>query len=425
MTWLMLVFVLLLAAGVPIYLTLGVSAFAIGIAEGRPLISFAQKLLDELNSQTLMSIPFFVMAAAIMQRGGVARALVDAVSAWIGPVRGGLALVSIGGCMLFAAICGSSVATAMAMGTILIPEMLRRQYKPEFAAAVIGAGGTLGILIPPSLPLIIFGIIGEESIPRLFLAGVVPGILLSLLLALWAWFYARLHRYSAESGRLDWRRIFATSARALPALAVPAVVAIGIYGGFVTVTEAATLSAAVALLVSLLFYRGFRWTETIDVLYEALLSSAMIMMIIAVALLFGHLVTESGLPQALVRFVVDHELAPWQFLLAVNAALLVMGMFLEVASIMLITLPVLIPVLRPLGIDPVHFAIIVVVNMEIALITPPVGLNLFVLSRVAQVPLGTVIRGIWPYVMLMGGFLVVVSWVPVLSLWLPAFVYGR
>jgi C4-dicarboxylate transporter DctM subunit len=417
-------FVALLAAGMPVFLVLGICAGAVFAASGQPLVGLAQLLINELNSPTLMALPLFVMAAAFMRFGGIAKALVSLTAAWLGGLPGSLGLVTVVACTLFAAICGSSVATALAMGTILIPAMLERGYPLSFALGVVGASGTIGIVIPPSLPLILYGIVSEQSVPRLFLAGILPGLLQAAAFFLWVLYQARRRKFPIEPVLPLMERIRVTLS-ALPALLVPLVVMVGIYGGFVTVTEAAALSAVVALCVSLLVYRGFHWTQTLSVVAYGLRSAASIMLIIATALAVGHWVTESGAPAKLVEFLLSHQFFPWQFLLAINALLLVLGCFLEVTATLLLVLPILAPALRPMGVDPVHFSIIFTHNMEIGLVHPPVGLNLFVLSSVAVAPMGAVIRGIFPFLVILLLVLAVITYAPQLTLWLPNAVFDR
>jgi C4-dicarboxylate transporter DctM subunit len=419
----MLMFFGLLAAGMPIFLVLGTCAAILFFISGQPLIGVAQKILDELNSSTLMALPLFVMAAAFMRRGGVAKALVDLATAWFGGLQGSLGLVTVVSCTLFAAICGSSVATALAMGTILLPAMLERGYPRSFALGVIGASGTIGIVIPPSLPLILYGIVAEQSVPRLFLAGILPGILQAALFAAWVVYYARKHNFPREAPK-SWNEIARVTLGALPALAVPVIVAVGIYGGVVTVTEAAALAAVTALIVSLFFYRGFDWHETFGVIADGVKSAATIMIIIATALAFGHWMTESGVPAKLVQFTLDNHFKTWEFLLAINFLLLVLGCFLEVAATLLLVLPILAPALHPLGVDPVHFSIIFTHNMEIALVHPPVGLNLYVLATISDAPVMEVIRGVFPFILLLLLVLGIITYVPILTLWLPNLVYG-
>jgi C4-dicarboxylate transporter DctM subunit len=416
-------FVALLAAGMPVFLVLGLCAGAMFLASGQPLVGAAQLVINELNSPTLMALPLFVMAAAFMRFGGVAKALVDLAVAWLGGLPGSLGLVTVVSCTLFAAICGSSVATALAMGTILIPAMLERGYPRSFVLGVVGASGTIGIVIPPSLPLILYGIVAEQSVPRLFLAGILPGLLQAAAFFIWVLYVARRRNFPVEPV-LPLRERMQVTLVAAPALLVPLVVIVGIYGGFITVTEAAALSAVTALGVSLFFYRGFHWTQTLSVVANGMRSAASIMLIIATALAVGHWVTESGAPTRLVEFLLGHQFSTWQFLLLINALLLVLGCFLEVTATLLLVLPILAPALRPMGVDPVHFSIIFTHNMEIGLIHPPVGLNLYVLATVSAAPIGEVIRGILPFLILLLIVLGIITYVPALTLWLPHLVYG-
>ena len=413
----------LLAAGMPIFLVLGACAAVLYGVSGQPMIGVAQVIIDHLNSSTLMSLPLFVMAAAFMRQGGVAKALVDVSAAWLGGIRGSLGLVTVVACTLFAAICGSSVATALAMGTILLPAMIERGYPRSFALGVIGASGTIGIVIPPSLALILYGIVAEQSVPRLFLAGILPGLLQAAAFFGWVWYDARRRNFPKEPS-LPYNERLMVTFRALPALAVPAIVLVGIYGGIVTVTEAAALAAAVALLISLIFYRGFRLSQTLSVIADALRSAGTIMLIVASALAFGHWMTESGAPAQLVTWVLGHHMPTWAFLLSINVLLLVLGCFLEVVAALLLVIPILAPALIPLGVDPVHFSIIFSHNMEIALIHPPVGLNLYVLSTISDAPIGEVIRGILPFLILLLIVLGIITYVPALTMWLPTLVYG-
>jgi C4-dicarboxylate transporter DctM subunit len=420
----MVMFFGLLAAGMPIFLVLGTCAAVLYVVSGQPLIGVAQVIIDHLNSSTLMSLPLFVMAAAFMRQGGVAKALVDVSAAWLGGIRGSLGLVTVVACTLFAAICGSSVATALAMGTILLPAMIEKGYPRSFALGVIGASGTIGIVIPPSLALILYGIVAEQSVPRLFLAGILPGLLQAGAFFAWVWYDARRRNFPRELSLPHGERLLVTL-RALPALAVPVIVLVGIYGGIVTVTEAAALAAVAALLVSLIFYRGFRFSQTLSVVADALRSAGTIMLIVASALAFGHWMTESGAPAQLVTWVLAHNLPTWLFLLAINVLLLVLGCFLEVVAALLLVIPILAPALIPLGVDPVHFSIIFTHNMEIALIHPPVGLNLYVLSTISDAPIGEVIRGILPFLILLLIVLGIITYVPALTMWLPHAVYGN
>lgn len=418
---LLLLFLLL---GLPIYLSLGFLAFLLFWHEGTPLVALPQLLVDHLNSETLLAVPLFVIAATFMQRGGVAGALIEFAQAWVGRARGGLALVCVVACTIFAAICGSSVATAIAIGSVLIPAMVNKKYESHFALGTVAAAGTLGILIPPSLPMIVYGVIAEESVPRLFLAGVIPGLMQATLFVIWIKFYANYRQYPVEaalSRSEQWRM----TVRAFPALLIPVIILGGIYSGIMTVTEAAGVAAAVAIVEGLFVYRGVKFGDLIEVLSESVKLTATIIFIIIGALAFGHWITSAGIAEQLVQFVKGLNLKAWQFLLFINLVMLVLGMFLEVFAIILIVMPLILPILKALDINLVHFGIVLTINMEIALISPPIGLNLFVLSSVAKQPLGTAVRGVLPFLIMMLGLLVLITYVPQISLWLPDLVYGK
>jgi C4-dicarboxylate transporter DctM subunit len=415
-------FVVLLVLGVPIYLTMGITSAIVFSIEGS-LVPLAQKIIDELNSPTLLAVPYFVIAATFMERGGVAKALIEAVTAWMGRLPGGLGLVSITTCAIFAAMCGSSVATAIAMGTILIPAMLRAGYKPSFAGGILASAGTLGILIPPSLAFVVYGVLADASIPRLFLGGVVPGLLIALLMGIHVYRFSRKHGY-VETEAVPTEYKVKKTVAALPALAVPVVVLGGLYGGFVTLTETAALSAVVAMLLALFIYRGVKVRDFFKMMTFSVRNAAAIMIIIAMALAFGHLIVETGIAQKTLELMERWEIKPWQFLLFVNIILIFLGMFLEVFSILLIMVPIVLPLLEPLGIDPIHFGVMLVINMELALMSPPVGLNLFVISNISRIPLTQVLRGTMPFFGLMVLMLIVVTYVPIISTWLPDYLMG-
>ncbi|MGE3916038.1 MAG: TRAP transporter large permease [Hyphomicrobiaceae bacterium] len=416
--------VLFLLIGLPIYLSLGFLAMLLFWHEGTPLISLPQLLVDNLNSETLLAIPLFVIAATFMQKGGVAGALIDCAQVWVGRARGGLAIVCVVACTIFAAICGSSVATAVAIGSVLIPAMVERKYDSHFALGTVGAAGTLGILIPPSLAMIVYAVIAEESVPRLFLAGVIPGLLQASMFVIWIMVYARLRNYPVEPA-ISRERFFAMNVRAIPALLIPVIILGGIYSGVVTVTEAAGVAALVAIFEAIAIYRGVKPGEIIDTLAESIKLTASIVFIIVGALAFGHWITSAGVAEMLVTYVKTLNLSAWQFLLFINALMLVLGMFLEVFAIILIVVPLILPILKALDINLVHFGIVLTINMEIALISPPIGLNLFVLSSVAKQPIGTAIRGIVPFLLMMLALLAFVTYIPEVSLFLPDLVYGK
>ncbi|WP_370225268.1 TRAP transporter large permease [Pararhodobacter marinus] len=414
----------LMALGAPIFVALGVAALVMLAFEGRPLFDAAMTSVSGINSTTFLAVPFFVMAATFMQRGGIARIIIDAAEAWVGHFRGGLGLVCVLATTLFAAISGSSVVTAMAMGTFLIPAMVARGYHRPFALGTVGASGTLGMLIPPSLSMILFGLIAEESVPRLFLAGVVPGLIQAAILATVVMIISRKRGY-ASGERLSRQEFTRRNLRALPALFIPISVFVGIYSGITTVTESAGVAAISSVPIAVLVYREVGWKDVFSMTAEAMKAASAVTFIVMFAMLFAHWITGSGIPTHLVRWATATGLEPWQFLIALNLIMLVMGMFLDAVAVLLIVTPIVLPLLPILGIDPIHFGILLIVNMEIAFLTPPIGLNLFVLSSIARAPLSEAIRGVLPFVAAMLGFLILVTYVPEVSLWLPTMVFDR
>ena len=374
-------FILLLISGMPIAFVLGICAVVMLAGfSSTPILMVPELMYNSLASFPLMAIPFFMIAANFMAKGGTSRYLIEAANALVGRFSGGLAIVCVLASMVFAAICGSSVATALAMGVIIIPAMMNQGYTRSFSAGLVAASGTMGILIPPSIPLILYGIMADESIPRLFIAGVLPGILQGLLYIGWIVFFCKKMCFKASTP-LSWPDILRAQFKALPAFSLPVIIIGGIYTGFVTVTEAAALGAVASIIISLFIYRECRARDVLRIFGESMRSAGMIMFIISTAIVFGTWLTEARIPFHMVEWVKTCNLPWWGFLLVINLVLIVLGMFLEVVSIMLITLPILVPMIQALGIDPVHFAIVMTVNMELALITPPVGLNLYVLDR--------------------------------------------
>ncbi len=415
-------FLVFLLIGFPIFLTMGFTSGLVFAFEGN-VLPLAQKVIDELNSTTLLAVPYFVIAAVFMERGGIAKALIDASIAWIGRLHGGLGIVSVLTCAIFAAMCGSSVATAIAMGTILIPAMLRDGYAPSFASGILASAGTLGILIPPSLAFVVYGVLADASIPKLFLGGVVPGLIAAGVMAVFVYLFSRKHGYVRTETVPMAEKIKKTVA-AIPALIVPVVVLGGLYGGVVTLTETAALSAVVAIVLALFVYRTVRLKDFFKILTHSVRSAAAIMIIIATALAFGHLITETGVAQKFLELMKAWEIKPWEFLLMVNVLLIFLGMFLEVFSILLIVVPIVIPLLEPLNIDPIHFGVMLVINMELALMSPPVGLNLFVISNISNIPLTQVLKGTLPFFIIMLIMLFLVTYVPIISTWLPTLLMG-
>ncbi|OUS38565.1 hypothetical protein A9Q94_02120 [Rhodobacterales bacterium 56_14_T64] len=415
---------ILLALGIPIYLVLMGVASILLLQEGRTLAGLGQHVLDHLNTPILISVPFFILAAVLMRSGGLAKVLFDAALTWVGWMPGGLAIAGVGATAVFASITGSSTATTIAMGTLLVPMMIEQGYKPGFAMGLTAAAGTLGILIPPSLPMLLIGLIADESIPRLFLGGIIPGLLQAGLFSLYIMVVANRVGGGAEP-MVRGKVFLRANVHAFPAFLIPVIVLGGLYGGFVTLTEAAVLGALMALIAVLFIYRTVPLRKIPEMLTEAIDRTSVIILIIMGATLVSAWIIKSGLPQHLAHEIIASDLAPWQFLLILNGCLLILGMFLEGVAIILIVLPVVSVVVRQMGIDMTHFAVVMVINIELALLSPPIGLNLFVMSNVTGSPVTDVLRGTIPFFVIMLGLLALVTFIPALSTWLPSLVLGQ
>ncbi|MGV0760006.1 TRAP transporter large permease [Tistrella mobilis] len=414
-----------LIIGMPIAISLGLSSLlTILLFANDSMASLALKFFQTAELYTLLAIPFFVLAGAFMTTGGVARRMISFANACVGHMYGGLAIASVVACMLFAAVSGSSPATVVAVGSIVIAGMVRAGYTQTFAAGVVCNAGTLGILIPPSLVMVVYAAATESSVGRLFMAGVIPGALLGLMLATAIYISARVNKIPRQP-RAPLTEVIRTGRKALWGLLLIVIIMGGIYGGIFTPTEAAAVSAVYAAAVALFVYRDLKFTDVPHVLVDAAKVTVMLLFIIANAFLFAHVLTTEQIPQSIARGITEAGLAPWQFLLVVNIILLVAGNFMEPSAIILILAPILFPIATGLGIDPIHFGIIMVVNMEIGMVTPPVGLNLFVTSGITGMPVLSVVKAAWPWLMILITFLIIITYVPEISLWLPNTLFGN
>lgn len=402
---------------VPIAISLGVSSIVALWMVDFSLDTVIQKMFTGVNSTTLMAIPGFVFAGLIMAKGGISKYLINCIKSWIGHTRGGLSIVTIVTCMIFAAISGSSPATAAAIGAIMIPMMVHAGYEKKYAMGLVAAAGTLGILIPPSIPLILYGSVAEESTGKLFSAGILPGLLLGGVLIISSIIVARRKGYGGlEKVPLSQR--WRPTLKAIWGLIFPVLILGSIYTGIVTPTEASFLAVLYALIVSVFIYRELAWKQFTEILKESINTTSMIFLIIASALVFGMFLTTEQVPQMFASWVSDSGFNKWTFLLIVNILFFILGMFLEPTAIILITLPIFLPILETLDINVIHFAIIMVVNMELGMITPPVGLNLFVVSGIMKEKVENVIRGVLPFFGLFILVLVIIILVPEISLFL-------
>jgi len=405
--------------GMPVAVALGLSSIGtILLFANDSLPSLVLKMYETSEHYTLMAIPFFVIAGMFMTTGGVARRMINFANATVGHLHGGLAIASVLACVLFAAVSGSSPTTVVAVGSIAIAGMVRAGYSESFAAGVVCNAGTLGILVPPSIVLVVYGAATETSVGRLFMAGVIPGVLLGLLLMVIIYIVARMTNMPTHP-RASIREMLSTAKDSVWGLLLVFIILGGIYGGVFTPTEAAAVAAVYSFIVAVFIYRDIGFKDIPKVFSDSGKVTVMLMFIIVNALLFAHVLTTERIPQAIAEQIIAMEMAPWQFLIVVNLILLAAGAFMEPTGIILILAPILFPIAMQLGIDPVHLGIIIVVNLEIGMITPPIGLNLFVTSGITSLSIGQVIRAASPWLLVLLAYLVLVTYVPAISLWLP------
>ncbi|MBW2146330.1 MAG: TRAP transporter large permease subunit [Deltaproteobacteria bacterium] len=433
------ILILMFLLGVPIAVSLGMSVIITFIFfSDFPLFIVAQRLYANLTHYPLMAVPFFIIAGKIMERGGIARRLIDFANTLVGQFPGGLALTGILACMFFASISGSSTATVAAIGSIMIPGMLEKGYGRNFAVGSITTAGALGILIPPSIAMIIYGFVTETSVGKLFIAGIIPGIFLGFSLMVVSFVVAKKRGFKSER-RFTWLEKTRAFKNAIWSLLLPVIVVVGIYGvpamtigswhikggGIFTPTEAAAVCVIYAVIVSVFIYKEIKLRDLPGVILQSANIIAMLMFIITTAMLFGFILTNAQVPHHVAQWVIEHNFSPWLFLLMVNIILFFAGDFMDPTPIIMIFIPVLFPAVEALGIDPIHFGIIVVVNMEMGLVTPPIGMNLYVASAIMNMPLYDVLRASLPWILVIVFVLIVITYVPVISTFLPKLMYGR
>ncbi|MCP5264787.1 MAG: TRAP transporter large permease [Burkholderiaceae bacterium] len=409
----------LLLIRIPVAYALGGLGLILLLAGGFSPLMAAQGILGTVDNFVLLSVPLFLLMSNILLKGGVGRDLFAAVQAFVGHLPGGLGIATVLSCGIFAAISGSSVATAATIGTVAIPEMIERGYPKHFVYGLLAAGGTLGILIPPSIPLIVYGFITEESILKLFLAGVGPGLLLMFLFAAFSMIYASRSTSYEPSPRASRAERIRAGTRALPAIALAVLVIGVIYTGVATPTEAAAVGFAFALLITAVLLRTLTWQGFKEALVESMVTTVTILMIVAGAKVFGKAITLYRIPQELSQLIAESFTTVGPFILVVAGVLILMGCFLEALSMMLIMVPVLAPALTPLGVDNVWFGVFFVIMIECALITPPVGLNLYVIQAVGRATLVDVSKGVWPFLALMLLSVVLIYFLPAIALYIP------
>ena len=415
---------LLMLFGVPIAVGLGLSTtVCLLVFTDQPTLIIAQKMFTSLDKFALMAIPLFVLAGNFLSQGGAAARIIRFARSVVGHLPGGLPMSAIFACIIFAAVSGSSPATVAAIGSIMMGAIRDDGYSDSFSVGAITTAGSLGILIPPSIIMIVYGVTVDQSIGRLFMAGIVPGLLLGGLLMLVTYISAVRSGFKKRQ-RASAKEMWAAFKEASWALLVVILIIGGIYGGLFTPTEAAAVAAVYGFIVVKFIYGDLTWKQIPEVIKASAATSAMILFIIANAMLFAHFLTMEQIPQGLTSWIIDQNLSKYTFLIFINILLMAAGNFMEPSSIIMILGPLIFPVAMQLGIDPIHLGIIITVNMEIGMLTPPVGLNLFVASGISGLSLGEVIKACipWFFVMLVG--LIAVTYIPAISLWLPNLMYG-
>jgi C4-dicarboxylate transporter DctM subunit len=411
--------------GMPIAMALGLTSVLTLLIFGQEsLAALALKFFQATQKYELLAIPFFILAGTFLTTGGVARRLIDFANAAVGHFHGGLALAAVVACMLFASISGSSPATVIAVGSIAIAGMVRNGYTLKYATGVVINAGTLGILLPPSIVMVVYAAATEQSIGRLFVAGIIPGIILGLMLMVAIYISSR----RLDTPRIawgGWRKLMASVLDAIWGLLLIVIVLGGIYVGAFTATEAAAVSAVYAFVVAAFIYRDLKLRDIFPVLLQSARVIVMLMFIISNAGLFAYVLTSQQIPQALTEAMTSGNVQPWVFLLTINIAMLIAGNFMEPTSIVLIFAPIVFPIATRLGVNPIHLGVLMTVNMEIGLVHPPVGLNLFVAAGVTRQSLWDVTKAALPWLAILVAFLLLVTYVPILSTWLPDIAFGK
>ncbi|CAM3715214.1 MULTISPECIES: TRAP transporter large permease [Halomonas] len=419
----LLLFLLLLGlflVGVPIAFSLGLaSAITVWHGDLMPMLIVTQQLIGSVNSFPLMAIPFFILAGFLMQHGGISERLVNFSNTLVGGMTGGLAMVAIVTSLFFAAISGSGAATTAAIGSILIPAMIAKGYPGSYAASNQAASGALGVIIPPSIPLILYAIAANVSVGDMFIAGILPGILVAISLLVFAYVFARKNGIGGNQ-KSTVKEMLQAARKALLAILMPVIILGGIYGGITTPTEAAVIAVAYSFIVGFMVYREIKLRDLVRILQDSAVTSAIVLSIIAAAGLYGRILQSLRVPTMVSDFVLTTIESPLAFIIMANVLLLFVGMFIEAAAAILIFVPILLPIAISFGFDPVHFGIIMVVNLAMGMFTPPVGLNLFVASQISKIGVARLTWAILPFVAIVLVNVLIISLIPALSTWLPS-----
>lgn len=405
---------------VPIGFSLGIASLAYIFATDQLTLGFvARNMVTGTDSFPIMAIPFFVFAGELMGGGGISKRLLDVANVFFGRIRGGLAIVTVVVCMFFAAISGSGPATVAAVGGMVVPTMLEKGYDKKFVLALIAAAGSIGVIIPPSIPMVVYSVTVNSSVSSLFLAGFIPGILIGLVLIVYSYVYARKAGYKGDTEPFSIGRALREVWRGKWALLSPVIILGGIYGGIFTPTEAAAVSVIYSLIIGLFVHKELNFKQMLEVTKRSCETTATILVVIGCATGFSKVLTLGRIPTTVATLLTTMTDSKVLIFLLINLLLLLVGCFMETVCAIMILAPILFPVVTALGVDPIHFGIIMVTNLAIGFITPPLGVNLFVASRVGETTLDVVIRGIVPFLVLMIATLMLITYVPAISMFLP------
>ncbi len=417
---LFITFMIFLVLSVPVALSVGLSSSIMVFQDGIAPTVIIQRLFTTIDSFTLLAVLFFILAGKLMEVGGISRRLVDFAYSLVASFTGGLGMAAVVACMFFASLSGSGVATVAAIGSIMIPAMVAKGYDKGFASSTVAAAGELGVVIPPSIPLILYGVAAGVSIKDLFFAGVIPGIMIGLSFIILVYIVSKIKNYSGEA-RVPMKEKLVSFKNAILALLMPLIILGGIYTGVFTPTESAVVACVYALIIGLFVYKELKWTDLPKVFYDAALTSAIVLIIIANAGLFSWILTSDSVPQIAATWFSEVSDNPLIFLLIINVLLFIVGMFFDSGAAILILAPILAPVAITYGIDPVHFGIVMIVNLAMGMITPPFGVNLFMVSQVANISMEKLMRYTILFVGVMILNILLLSYIPQISIWLPEF----
>ncbi|MCG8485740.1 MAG: TRAP transporter large permease [Clostridia bacterium] len=413
-------FALFLILNLPIGIALGLSSVAAIYYSGSINVNYLYtSLVSSSDSFPLMAVPFFILAGELMGKGGISKRLLNVANMLVGRYTGGLALVTIAACMFFAAISGSGPATVAAIGGLVYPTMIKMGYDKKFSAALIATAGSIGVMIPPSIPMVIYSISTENSISELFLAGFLPGILVGLGLMIWAYIYSKKKGYHGTQEKFVLKDFLKTVYDAKWALIVPVIILGGIYGGVFTPTEAAAVAVAYGFIVGVYVYKDLKLKEVYSVLKATVLTTGSVMIILGTASAFGRILTIEKIPVMIANAITSVSTNQFVILLLINTLLLIIGCFMETIAAIIILSPILLPIVVQVGVDPIHFGIIMVVALAIGFITPPLGINLFVACGISEISLEEISKGIIPWLIVMISILLLLSFIPQISLLLP------